>query len=1108
MVLLLRWLLRGKVSQRLIYGLWLLVALRLLVPIQFGHSQYSVTSLAQKAEEQSPPIQQLQQTLQEPVVGPSRAELYNQLLGEYLQENPAPESPGNPDKPITVTPELQQTIEAQVEARLTIPTLAQVLTGIWLAGLCAMAAWFLSANLIFLGRAKKDSVAAEGDGTHYQISPHVPTPCIAGMIHPTIHLTPACAQDPQARAHVLAHERAHLRHGDHLWALVRCVCLCIYWFNPLVWIAAAQSRRDCELACDESALKELGDDQRIAYGKTLLNIVSQSLSPVHLLETATAMNESKKQLKERVNFIVRKPRNILIAAICLILVAAITAGCAFLGAAPTEPAGPTNPSTQPTAPGTDPTDPSAPGLPTEPTSPQLQSAEALVAGYSRYMSAGLCCDYEQDDRDMSAYLSDSQKQNYHNWQYRITCCHSADEFFAHIDRTLAKDLQIRSDIADRLFTDDQGQLYLIVIPMGAVAYRNVTTAESNGRLYAKAGAYDEDGWFADAYFTIENSVITAVARTNHEGIPAYVEGLTFPLHIGSLFDKPDSWYLRALTSSYTDPADANIAHFFNLGFADEPAITDGEWDMLKDVPGFKRTAQLHRLPAARMDQALMQVFGLTLAQMNGIGLEKLTYLESTGCYYLMEVNDTLSEPHFSQIPAQGNNLYTSGSYAWYVYITTTQYGPRIQQNVMAYTHQVLQTTQLAQDRLGLTRLEFLYSSSLMLQEKMKAEGWTKADMDSAYWNAHSISNRRLYLENGMLMMQAQYSSMTDPDSPLYRTIYVPYTYTAAMEDLKTESYLWLFKMSGHVDGAVSDAYGTLLLDCAFAQPESFLQYLAEFDQQTIGTCRNLMYYGILSQEEADLFSQLLTALSSREDLNDREQRTLEILAQVPDQFPYSLSPALTPGTQGNTADAVSGQAPQLANGLVTEPPANTLAHTHVYTKTTMAPTCVVKGYDLHQCRCGAYYCDNFKGVTAHSYELSGVGALKTPTYDEPGYHTMECQRCGDRYLNEMPAGKDIDLAGVIAECEAYAKSLGMTPISPEDWNHYQSRKETYTLENILSAYKDGGTLLKTEIIQLIDYIANYTPYLHLYVVCISLSPYPYYSQAPTGYTITVTLGFE
>jgi hypothetical protein len=107
-------------------------------------------------------------------------------------------------------------------------------------------------------------------------------------------------------------------------------------------VAAILSKRDCELACDEGALKRLGEDQRIAYGKTLLDTVARTPSPHHLLETATSMNETKKQLKERVNFIVRKQKFYLILTVCVLLIIAVATACTFTGApkptvTPTEP---------------------------------------------------------------------------------------------------------------------------------------------------------------------------------------------------------------------------------------------------------------------------------------------------------------------------------------------------------------------------------------------------------------------------------------------------------------------------------------------------------------------------------------------------------------------------------------------------------------------------------------------------------------------------------------------------------------------------------------------------------------------------------------------------
>ncbi|MBQ3215168.1 MAG: M56 family metallopeptidase [Oscillospiraceae bacterium] len=372
-ILLLRLVLRRRVSKRLIYATWLLVALRLLIPFQFGQSEYSVATVTEKLEQRSEPIQQVQQNLQKPVAGPSREEIYQQLIQDYLSQSqpqpqphpptqtPQPEIPTSP----TVPPEVHQQLTQEVEKRISAPTPMQILTSVWISGIMVMAGWFLLSNLIFLRRARRGAQSCTDVITPIPIliSDNVSTPCLAGLFRPVIYLTPESAADPQIRDHVLTHELTHLKHADHIWAWVRCLCLCVYWFNPLVWIAAIASKRDCELACDEAALKTLGDGQRIAYGKTLLATVTHS--PIHVFQAATAMSESKKQLKERVNFIVKKPKNLLIAAVCLILVVTITAGLVFTGckSAP-EPATPTTSTEAP-----EPTQPNpiviTPEMPTE-----------------------------------------------------------------------------------------------------------------------------------------------------------------------------------------------------------------------------------------------------------------------------------------------------------------------------------------------------------------------------------------------------------------------------------------------------------------------------------------------------------------------------------------------------------------------------------------------------------------------------------------------------------------------------------------------------------------------------------------------------------------------
>lgn len=135
--------------------------------------------------------------------------------------------------------------------------------------------------------------------------------------------------------HSVGHELTHFRHGDHVWALLRCLCLVLHWYNPLVWLAAALSRRDAELACDEATIRRLGEAERAAYGRTLIGITCGSRPS--LLRTATTMNCGKSGLKERISLIVKRPRTAAWALVILLLAAVFVTGCTFTGAQAGEP---------------------------------------------------------------------------------------------------------------------------------------------------------------------------------------------------------------------------------------------------------------------------------------------------------------------------------------------------------------------------------------------------------------------------------------------------------------------------------------------------------------------------------------------------------------------------------------------------------------------------------------------------------------------------------------------------------------------------------------------------------------------------------------------------
>ena len=199
----------------------------------------------------------------------------------------------------------------------------------WYTGIAVMGCALLGANLRFacMLRKKRQRISPEELPEPCRVPVYLvedlPSPCLFGLFRPAIYINEQ-ALVPGRLSHILAHEQTHLRHGDHLWSLLRAVCLTLYWFDPLVWWAAILNRRDSELACDHSAIRHLGEDQRLDYGKTLVDMIVPGRSLSGLFRTATTMTDKKRTMKERILLIAKKPQ-MAIATLVLVLVGAAAA---------------------------------------------------------------------------------------------------------------------------------------------------------------------------------------------------------------------------------------------------------------------------------------------------------------------------------------------------------------------------------------------------------------------------------------------------------------------------------------------------------------------------------------------------------------------------------------------------------------------------------------------------------------------------------------------------------------------------------------------------------------------------------------------------------------
>ena len=97
----------------------------------------------------------------------------------------------------------------------------------------------------------------------------------------------------EARQAALVHELTHIRRADRRTQALAQLACGIYWFNPLVWYAAAGLSRERERACDDEVLRFGAKPS--AYATLLLDLARK---PGSLWTPATALSMARRSAIE------------------------------------------------------------------------------------------------------------------------------------------------------------------------------------------------------------------------------------------------------------------------------------------------------------------------------------------------------------------------------------------------------------------------------------------------------------------------------------------------------------------------------------------------------------------------------------------------------------------------------------------------------------------------------------------------------------------------------------------------------------------------------------------------------------------------------------------
>lgn len=281
------------------YVLWVGVLLIMVVPVSV-----KVPALVQPMQEK--------QTIQ--TASPTAAE-------QTVTEQPAPvdtmEAPAGEILPVT-----------EETALPSIPWW-DVLAVIWVLGALGSLGYRLTGYFRFVRHICRTGETMELDGVPKRLrvckTSAAVSPMVMGMIRPVLIL-PETALTETRLPYVLRHELVHYRRGDIVWRWLAVLATSIHWFNPVVYVAAAQMQEACEISCDWCVVRSMEQAKRDDYMRVILELLAEAMAKKQIL--TTQMASEKKQLQRRFTMIRnQKPVGMkkLLLSVCV--------GTALLGAA-------------------------------------------------------------------------------------------------------------------------------------------------------------------------------------------------------------------------------------------------------------------------------------------------------------------------------------------------------------------------------------------------------------------------------------------------------------------------------------------------------------------------------------------------------------------------------------------------------------------------------------------------------------------------------------------------------------------------------------------------------------------------------------------------------
>ena len=116
---------------------------------------------------------------------------------------------------------------------------------------------------------------------------------------------------------VILHELLHLKYHDECQTVLWCIFKCFHWCNPFLWYVFKRIENDMESLCDQRVLERLEGEERRAYGIVLLQMANEKYARV---PGTSSISNGGANIKRRIEAIVRfkkYPKGMALVSVCI-----------------------------------------------------------------------------------------------------------------------------------------------------------------------------------------------------------------------------------------------------------------------------------------------------------------------------------------------------------------------------------------------------------------------------------------------------------------------------------------------------------------------------------------------------------------------------------------------------------------------------------------------------------------------------------------------------------------------------------------------------------------------------------------------------------------------